>query len=104
MIRRPPRSTLFPYTTLFRSALPDPHQDQPERARAPLKPGEREQDREEGEDGEAEVEHLHAAVDVAQAPEADEQHRRHDEEAEDQPEQVAGVAGRERVDPDPAED
>jgi len=22
MIRRPPRSTLFPYTTLFRSALP----------------------------------------------------------------------------------
>src|SRR2546427_10902629 len=25
MIRRPPRSTLFPYTTLFRSALPRPH-------------------------------------------------------------------------------
>src|SRR5207253_9990788 len=24
MIRRPPRSTLFPYTTLFRSAGPDP--------------------------------------------------------------------------------
>src|SRR3712207_7515433 len=24
MIRRPPRSTLFPYTTLFRSALPCP--------------------------------------------------------------------------------
>src|SRR2546430_11891247 len=24
MIRRPPRSTLFPYTTLFRSAIPDP--------------------------------------------------------------------------------
>src|SRR2546426_3266032 len=24
MIRRPPRSTLFPYTTLFRSGLPDP--------------------------------------------------------------------------------
>src|SRR3712207_7439779 len=24
MIRRPPRSTLFPYTTLFRSVLPDP--------------------------------------------------------------------------------
>src|SRR2546428_9641497 len=23
MIRRPPRSTLFPYTTLFRSALPE---------------------------------------------------------------------------------
>src|SRR2546429_4813440 len=25
MIRRPPRSTLFPYPTLFRSALPLPH-------------------------------------------------------------------------------
>src|SRR5438477_4746170 len=25
MIRRPPRSTLFPYTTLFRSHLPDMH-------------------------------------------------------------------------------
>src|SRR2546429_6103350 len=24
MIRRPPRSTLFPYTTLFRSPCPDP--------------------------------------------------------------------------------
>src|SRR5256885_3737520 len=24
MIRRPPRSTLFPYTTLFRSGLPEP--------------------------------------------------------------------------------
>src|SRR5215204_5734425 len=24
MIRRPPRSTLFPYTTLFRAARPDP--------------------------------------------------------------------------------
>src|SRR3712207_7743849 len=27
MIRRPPRSTLFPYTTLFRSP-PHPHQDE----------------------------------------------------------------------------
>src|SRR2546422_8481205 len=25
MIRRPPRSTLFPYTTLFRSVLQPPH-------------------------------------------------------------------------------
>src|SRR2546429_1271093 len=25
MIRRPPRSTLFPYTTLFRSTLPGPN-------------------------------------------------------------------------------
>src|SRR3712207_7261683 len=28
MIRRPPRSTLFPYTTLFRSALHDVRDDQ----------------------------------------------------------------------------
>src|SRR3712207_7827892 len=43
MIRRPPRSTLFPYTTLFRS-LPGPHgggeprargQDRPRHAPAP---------------------------------------------------------------------
>src|SRR2546426_4903937 len=27
MIRRPPRSTLFPYTTLFRSHFVDPHAD-----------------------------------------------------------------------------
>src|SRR2546422_2301090 len=27
MIRRPPRSTLFPYTTLFRSRLPQQRQD-----------------------------------------------------------------------------
>src|SRR2546430_17310000 len=30
MIRRPPRSTLFPYTTLFRSALDHPVQLAPE--------------------------------------------------------------------------
>src|SRR3712207_7085406 len=34
MIRRPPRSTLFPYTTLFRSAEPEPaeqeHEDERE--------------------------------------------------------------------------
>src|SRR6267154_4448731 len=29
MIRRPPRSTLFPYTTLFRSALCSPYMIQP---------------------------------------------------------------------------
>src|SRR2546423_7197465 len=36
MIRRPPRSTLFPYTTLFRSAdpaLPLPERDRPDPAR-----------------------------------------------------------------------
>src|SRR3712207_8205521 len=29
MIRRPPRSTLFPYTTLFRSSPPDPRSSPP---------------------------------------------------------------------------
>src|SRR2546426_7002840 len=29
MIRRPPRSTLFPYTTLFRSLLLQRHRDRP---------------------------------------------------------------------------
>src|SRR5467141_2960434 len=29
MIRRPPRSTLFPYTTLFRSLVPLPRRQQP---------------------------------------------------------------------------
>src|SRR2546422_7689608 len=31
MIRRPPRSTLFPYTTLFRSALGLPQRGEPRR-------------------------------------------------------------------------
>src|SRR6266446_6396339 len=36
MIRRPPRSTLFPYTTLFRSRRPDAvHRDHRRRARRP---------------------------------------------------------------------
>src|SRR2546430_4547354 len=30
MIRRPPRSTLFPYTTLFRSRVPDLYVAQPD--------------------------------------------------------------------------
>src|SRR3712207_7405688 len=34
MIRRPPRSTLFPYTTLFRSVRPEPAAPQEERHRA----------------------------------------------------------------------
>src|SRR3712207_8339498 len=33
MIRRPPRSTLFPYTTLFRSQQPDAHLDRITRRR-----------------------------------------------------------------------
>src|SRR3989442_9983323 len=35
MIRRPPRSTLFPYTTLFRSLQISEHQDLPGKERIP---------------------------------------------------------------------
>src|SRR5687767_15664569 len=35
MIRRPPRSTLFPYTTLFRSGRRPRHTAPPQRAPAP---------------------------------------------------------------------
>src|SRR3989475_5453482 len=36
MIRRPPRSTLFPYTTLFRSTPPPPRSSSRVTVRAPL--------------------------------------------------------------------
>src|SRR2546429_8989744 len=36
MIRRPPRSTLFPYTTLFRSAVPATYDSQTGRAASVL--------------------------------------------------------------------
>src|SRR2546425_5230678 len=43
MIRRPPRSTLFPYTTLFRSRTgppdPPPEGDRPGAGSAPARPG-----------------------------------------------------------------
>src|SRR2546422_922934 len=44
MIRRPPRSTLFPYTTLFRSAVGGPNPGargirRPHRAPHPARPG-----------------------------------------------------------------
>src|SRR3712207_9435026 len=38
MIRRPPRSTLFPYTTLFRSPPADPRPARPSRGPLPLSP------------------------------------------------------------------
>src|SRR3712207_7424888 len=38
MIRRPPRSTLFPYTTLFRSSVDD-HDDAARRALGPVQVG-----------------------------------------------------------------
>src|SRR2546427_8240783 len=41
MIRRPPRSTLFPYTTLFRSAMSWPAGSRHERATQPGSQGQR---------------------------------------------------------------
>ena len=38
MIRRPPRSTLFPYTTLFRSlAMNQPNWQQPKKAKSSIR-------------------------------------------------------------------
>src|SRR2546422_7646747 len=49
MIRRPPRSTLFPYTTLFRSQVPDRESRPRARAHGPKQrarePGEEAEDR-----------------------------------------------------------
>src|SRR2546422_7136309 len=52
MIRRPPRSTLFPYTTLFRSHDHDPAHDQRDRDET------RERDEQHAADLAPEVEHL----------------------------------------------
>src|SRR2546426_7707998 len=41
MIRRPPRSTLFPYTTLFRSSRAGAAPGVPQRARRPARAGAR---------------------------------------------------------------
>src|SRR2546427_12091380 len=50
MIRRPPRSTLFPYTTLFRSLAESPAEPEDRRGQEP-RPGERQRDAEEGAPG-----------------------------------------------------
>src|SRR3989454_11896950 len=41
MIRRPPRSTLFPYTTLFRSEMPVPAAEVPQQVAPPERDDER---------------------------------------------------------------
>src|SRR3712207_7338535 len=61
MIRRPPRSTLFPYTTLFRSAGAEPADD---RHRGEE---DREGERAEGGRGAVPVDHRHAQPVVARA-------------------------------------
>src|SRR2546422_7259211 len=53
MIRRPPRSTLFPYTTLFRSPRPEPEADGPRVRRHLLFTPLRSRDPAESDDGRA---------------------------------------------------
>jgi hypothetical protein len=67
-------------------------------------PGDREQQREERVDHEAEVVHPDPAVHVAEPAQADHQHAGDHHEAEDHPEQVEAVARRQRVDPDATKD
>src|SRR3712207_8431960 len=62
MIRRPPRSTLFPYTTLFRSEQPGEH-----RHERPLQRGVREQRAHEVRDLERDGERRHCARHAEQA-------------------------------------
>ena len=64
----------------------------------------RQRDRRDREDDEPEVVDPHPAVDVAEPSERHDEDRRHQQEAHQHPQQVADVAGRQRVQPDPAED
>jgi hypothetical protein len=85
-------------------ALQGAHDDQPHGAGTALHPGDRQHDAEEREDGEAEVEGAGSTVDVTEASERHDEHGCDDEEPEDQPQQVVGVAGLEGIDVDPLED
>ncbi len=67
-------------------------------------PVDRQQQRRDRVDDEAEVVDAHAPVHVPQATEADDQHAGDDEEAEDHPQQVEAVGGLQRVEVDAAED
>ena len=72
--------------------------------RAARHPVDRQQQRGDRVDDEAEVVDPHAPVHVAEPPEADDQHAGDDEEAEDHPQQVEAVGGLQRVEVDAAED
>ena len=57
-----------------------------------------------GEDGEAEVVHLHPAVHIAEATEAHDEHRRDEQVAHEQPQEIDRVRSQERVHLDALED
>src|SRR3712207_8723840 len=67
MIRRPPRSTLFPYTTLFRSATGDPPGAGRAAAEPPARPGDRDRRRRRGRRAGAVGDRLRPAVPPAPA-------------------------------------
>ena len=67
-------------------------------------PGDRQQDREDREDGEAEDEHPDPAEHVADASEADHQHAGDQHESHQDPQEVGRVPRRQRVELDPPED
>ena len=85
-------------------ALDDAEDDQVGGAGAPGHPVDRQQQRGDRVDDEAEVVDAHAAVHVAEPPEADDQHARDDHVAEDHPQQVEAVRRDQRVEVDAAED
>ena len=71
---------------------------------AAVHPVDGQQQRGHGVDHEAEVVDLHAPDHVAQPPEADDQHARHHQVAEDHPQQVERVGGDQRIEVDAPED
>src|SRR5256886_7095521 len=71
MIRRPPRSTLFPYTTLFRSRRDGHHQDADARERAV---GGADQPRHVAANGRNQEAHDHHDDDAADGEERSEEH------------------------------
>ncbi len=85
-------------------ALDDAEDDQVGRTLAAAQPVDRQHQRGDRVDHEAGVVHSHAAVHVAETPQADDQHAGDDKESEDHPQQVEAVRRRQRVQMDPAED
>ena len=84
--------------------LDEPHPDQPDRPCRPLERRRGEEERADGEDDEPGVVHPDAAEHVAEPTERHHEHRRHQQVAHEDPEEVAHVPRIERVEVDPSED